>query len=135
MYSIQNPTPRLSVLYQRSLNLDLIQGWGTQIWIGRGCVASSSRPMFRGIFSKNRYPYLGMFKKKVPISCDFATKTQNFRNFLSCLLCKLQEILKIKPIVRDSFSEKCDPCVGISCKKKKKKDILVPHSRCLSLNM
>ena len=62
--------------------LDLIGIWGgTQIWIGRGCATGSSRliPMFRGNFSKNRYPYLEIF------------------------LCEPRKILKIRPIVRDFF--------------------------------
>ena len=62
--------------------LDLIGIWGvTQIWIGRGCATGSSRliPMFRGNFSKNRYPYLGIF------------------------LCEPRKILIIRPIVRDFF--------------------------------
>ena len=62
--------------------LDLIGIWVvTQIWIGRGCATGSSRliPMFRGNFSKNRYPYLGIF------------------------LCEPRKILKIRPIVRDFF--------------------------------
>ena len=38
----------------------------SQIWIDRGCTACSSRPIpiFRGNFSKIRYPYLGIFLKK-----------------------------------------------------------------------
>ena len=42
---------------------------GTQIWLGQGCAAGSSRPipMFRCNFSTNGYPYLGIFPKNVPI--------------------------------------------------------------------
>ena len=46
---------------------------GTQIWIGQGCAAGSSKPipMFRGNFSKNMYPYFR----------DFSDNTQNFLTF------------------------------------------------------
>ena len=55
---------------------------GAQIWIGRECADGSSRPipMFRGIFFKNRYPYLGIFMKKG--TNFFGHKnTPNFQNF------------------------------------------------------
>ena len=51
-------------------------GGGTQIWIGQGCAASSLKPipMFRGNFSKDRYPYSGIFLKKGLISCKKLTQ-------------------------------------------------------------
>ena len=58
-------------------------------------------PMFMGKFSKNRYPYSEIFRKKVLISRDFATKTH--------------QIWQNRPIYRDFFHEKWDPCLGISC--------------------
>ena len=87
------------------------QGRGSQIWIGLGCAAGSSRPipMFRGNFSKNRYPYLGIFlEKRYP----FVVILQQKHN---------DKILKIRLIARDFFMKnawgKWDPCLGISCKK------------------
>ena len=76
--------------------------------------AQDPYPCSRAIFSKNRYPNVGIFLKKLPFSCDFATKThQIFKIFRGS-----PEILKIRPIVGDFFfHEKWDPCLGISCKK------------------
>ena len=53
------------------------------------------------------------FLKKVPIPCDYATKThQIFRG----LYREQQKTLKIRPIVTGFFHAKRDPCLGISCK-------------------
>ena len=78
----------------------------TQFWISWGCSTGTSRPipMFRGNFSQN--PYLGIFlKKKVPIFCDFATKTHQI--FWG----------ENKTHSYGFFREKWDLCLGISCKK------------------
>ena len=61
-------------------------------WVGYAAGNSRPIPMFRGKFSQNRYPYLGIFPKKGTISCDFATKTH-----------QIWKIVKIGPIVRDFF--------------------------------
>ena len=61
----------------------------------QGCAAKS------GNFSKDRYPYLGIFLKKVPIFCDYATKThQTFKIFQKIfkIWSVLVKILKIRPI-------------------------------------
>ena len=85
-------------------------GGGTQIWIDQGCAADSSRPipMFRGNISKNRYPYLGIFLKKVPISCNFAVKTHKIFKISHSSHSKHRKFLKI--IVMDLFI-KNDTCV------------------------
>ena len=68
--------------------------------VGHVPLAAQDPYPFSGvIFSKNRYPNVGIFLKKLPFSCDFATKThQIFKIFRGS-----PEILKIRPIVGDFF--------------------------------
>ena len=86
----------------------------TQIWIGRGCTAGSSRPyilMLRDYYFQNRYPFLEIFSRKmVPISCDFATRTHQILN-----------ICKMKPIIRVSLQKKKQTNKQTKNKKKQKK--------------
>ena len=52
--------------------------------------------IFRGNFSYNKHPYLGIFPKKVPISYNSATKTPDFHIFRGSLG-NPRKILKIEP--------------------------------------
>ena len=85
---------------------------GTQIWIGWGCAACSSRPipMFKGNFSQNKYSYLGIFPKKK--RCPFLRICHKNTKFS-----KFSEPPKNQTHSYGYFHKKWDPCIVISCKK------------------
>ena len=73
--------------------------------------ARNSYPCSGLNFPKNRYTYLGIFKKKVPIPFDFATKTHYI-------------------LVRDFFMKNGTHVLGFLAKNQ---PILVAHSLCLNI--
>ena len=60
-------------------------------------------PIFRD-FGEKRYPFLVCHKNTPGFSKFSLSNPENFEN-------------QTRPIVRDFFHEKWDPCLGISCKK------------------
>ena len=94
----------------------VVGGWYSDLdWLG---ICHKQFTMFRGNFSKNRYPHLRIspppHQKKGPISCDFAPKHTKFSKFL---LCELQKFLKIRPIVRNFFMKNETHVKGFLAKK------------------